>query len=250
MSDIILDRLIKMPERYIFNTRKCYGSEGYEFLYEKLLSILAIRLLGVSCEDISFDKNNLGLYVNSVYASQEEMLEIFFDRYVSSRNNLYTKLLYKLKDIATIYAIEPRNVSDAESFSNKEVVERLFGIVEDDVKKFDLITFLDVYPEFAAELKSLCSTCLGENYIDISIMVIKSEKIGSLLSSKESKLYKDSEAAIKEFIRTFGEGIAEGIYWGYEIFGEIYNDCIEDEYPFIFQSSFIAAEKLLLDTLK
>ncbi len=251
MSDSILERLISIPERYIFNTRECYGVvEKYEFLYEKLLSILAIRLLGVSCEDISFDKNNLGLHVNRGYVSQEEMLEMFFDRYISSRNSLYTKLLYKLKDIATIYEIELKYVPDAENFSNKEVVERLFGILEDDVKKFDLITFLAVYPKFAAELKSFCSTSHGENYYDISIIVIKSEKIGSLLSSKESKLYKDSESAIKEFIRTFGEGIAEGIYWGYEVFGEIYNDCTEDEYPFIFQPSFIAAEKILLDALK
>ena len=268
MSDTALLRLLDVPDRYV-NTS--YLSEdtmlAHEFIYEKLLSVLSRRFLGLKKDEVSFDKSALMLHLNGRAIDFDDVLPTFVERYVGDQNSLYFDILNHLDSLGQVYILNPRSmVSQIEEhifdkeISNVDSIMHLFKSNKYNITKEDADGFITTHPNIALWTNEILSDVAEwGKYEEVEgyecMIVFKSEKIGKLsLSDKQIKESNDPlSRSLKILFDEFGpkdKQTKNGIYWGYDAFGDDGYATYNSECPMILQPSFIAAVKVLKDTLK
>ena len=255
MSDT-LSRLLDIPDRMLADPNHMESERLiYEYMWEKILSILIYREIGIKRSDINFDSTSsfkgcpqvLALNEDGTKVNLEDAIQNFYDRYLWDCDNIYYDFLKKIfSGFLDLYILEPKKkIEGIDGTFTCSAIEHLFS--KCGYADLDISGFSSLYPHLESSLSEYFKVLydedeeISEECADTHIYAVRSEKLGILLSDKESELYKKNERAIKVFTEVFGDKVVDGVYWGYELYGDNSSDYYYETYPLILQPAFIAA---------
>ena len=254
--------LLSIPDRSIANLYSEYSEDlAYEYVYERLVSILAYRYFGIKRTDIRFVNSTFPacrfstLMVSDRPVGVDYCLDDYVDRYLFRADNSYSDILKKaVTSFSDLFVLDTKN--EQHEGGNEFMAEDYDGIVHLFKKNgvdIDTSGFKEAFPNLKESLHFYFDELYsGEDYgqvADLSLFVLRSETLGALMSDEKSEKYLAVKDALDVFNSVFGGKVIDGVYWGFDVYGDNSDDYSSEELPLILQPSFIAAVKILKDAL-
>lgn len=265
MNNTVLERLLDTQDRF-FPSINSDNDERLtlEFGYEKMLSLLCKRLIGVSNSDFRLNIRNMSVEIGGRLVSEESsVLSDYYTRFLEEQDNIYSKVLDKFGEVVTLYKLDPippdisnygtdEGEDDSEP-TNTYVVDAIEFLTHLNHISDDLSGLGKASPDLKSYLSELYDwvTLYGEtaDYPLFCIYVIKSREIAELLCNKETESPL-VQKALTAFCNVFGDTVVDGVYWGYYSCGDARQGGYDDDIPMILDYADIASLIILYERLK